>query len=177
LIARRAGNPHTVAVVASGREVKAIVRRIGSNAGGRGSGSTGGSIGNIAAVFALLAFGLSGCADEYGPDEPSTTSPPPATTPGQSGPERSRPPEPPSSTNPKEGQVLVHGTVERGVEPNCLVLVTDEQEYLLVNAGPEIRPGARIVVRGTPEPDLVTTCMQGVPLVVDDVDLAEGGAT
>ncbi|KHF45625.1 hypothetical protein MINT15_08420 [Saccharomonospora viridis] len=73
--------------------------------------------------------------------------------------------------------MLVHGTVERGVEPNCLVLVTDEQEYLLVNAGPEVRPGARVVVRGTPEPDLVTTCMQGVPLVVDDVDLAEGGAT
>lgn len=153
--------------------MKAIVRRVGSI--GRNAKNAGNAR-SAAMVLAFVAVGLTCCTYQYGPDEP-TTSPPPATTPGQSGPERSRPPESPSSTNPKEGQVRVHGRVERGVEPNCLVLVTGGREYLLLNAGPEARPGARIVVRGTPEPELVTTCMQGIPLVVDDVDLVEGDAT
>ncbi|MBB5159786.1 hypothetical protein [Saccharopolyspora phatthalungensis] len=62
----------------------------------------------------------------------------------------------------------MRGVVRRGVEPGCLVLGTAERQYLLVNPSPALRPGVTAVVRGRLEPALVTTCMQGTPLVVSE---------
>lgn len=56
------------------------------------------------------------------------------------------------------------GTVRAGVEPNCLLL----DSYLLVG-GPrdQLRAGARVTVTGRVQADLVTTCQQGTPFVVE----------
>jgi hypothetical protein len=59
---------------------------------------------------------------------------------------------------------VLTGTVRAGVEPNCLLL----DEYLLVG-GPRdvLKPGARVVVTGRVAPDVMSTCMQGTPFLVD----------
>jgi len=55
------------------------------------------------------------------------------------------------------------GVVTAGVEHGCLLL----DDYLLVGGDRTvIRVGARVTVTGKVVPDLVTTCQQGIPLVV-----------
>lgn len=66
----------------------------------------------------------------------------------------------------------MRGAVRSGVEPGCLVLNTGDREYLLVHPPPELRPGVTAVVRGRIEPGMVTTCMQGTPLVVSEAHTA-----
>ncbi|WP_040922057.1 hypothetical protein [Saccharomonospora xinjiangensis] len=121
--------------------------------------------GIVVALFTSSAVVLAACSGSDDQGEPPPASPP-ATTPGQ--------PDP----TPTEGtEVTLRGTISRGVEPNCLVLTTGGREYLLLEGGPEVRPGAEVVVHGTLRPGMATTCMQGTPLVVDDADLVEGGST
>ncbi|OQO89874.1 hypothetical protein B1813_18690 [Saccharomonospora piscinae] len=115
----------------------------------------------IATLAVVLLCGVTSCADDPGPGEQESPPSPPART---TTPPDSRVPEP----------VTVRGTVVEGVEPNCLVLETGEREYLLLEAGAEVRPGAELVVRGTPRPGLATTCMQGTPLVVEDTGPVTG---
>ncbi|WP_421671775.1 hypothetical protein [Saccharopolyspora spinosa] len=69
-------------------------------------------------------------------------------------------------------EVTVRGEVRNGVEHSCLVLSADDREYLLVHPPPELRPGVTAVVRGRIEPGMVTTCMQGTPLVVSEAHTA-----
>jgi hypothetical protein len=56
------------------------------------------------------------------------------------------------------------GTVTAGVEANCLLL----DGYLLVG-GPrdQLRVGTRVTVTGRVQADLMTTCQQGTPFVVE----------
>ena len=55
------------------------------------------------------------------------------------------------------------GTITAGAEHQCLLL----DGYLLVGGDRAvIRAGVRVTVTGRVVPDLVTTCQQGVPLVV-----------
>jgi hypothetical protein len=62
--------------------------------------------------------------------------------------------------------VTVTGTVEAGVEANCLLL----KGYLLVGgANGAVRAGAKVTVTGRPRPELLTTCQQGTPLQVESV--------
>jgi hypothetical protein len=63
-----------------------------------------------------------------------------------------------------ETTIMVTGTVTPGVEAQCLLL----DAYLLIG-GPRdvIVPGARITVVGRPRPDMLTTCQQGTPLLVE----------
>jgi hypothetical protein len=67
------------------------------------------------------------------------------------------------------GGATITGTVTSGVEPGCLLL----GEYLLVG-GPRdmIRSGAKLTVTGRVQPDLMTTCQQGTPFLVDSVKAA-----
>lgn len=106
----------------------------------------------ITSVIAVLAV-LSACGGASGPPGGSpepTTSPPPAS--------------------PSEGEeVTVRGTVQRGVEPGCLLLVTSEREYLLLDT-PQLRVGRQYLVRGKTRPSAATTCMQGTPLAVERAD-------
>lgn len=61
------------------------------------------------------------------------------------------------------GATTLTGTVQGGVEPNCVLL----DGYLLVG-GPRdvLTPGARVEVTGRAEPGMMTTCQQGTPFVV-----------
>lgn len=67
------------------------------------------------------------------------------------------------------GPIVLTGTIRAGVEPGCLLL----DDYLLVG-GPKdvLRSGARVTVTGRVEPDLLTTCMQGTPFIVEQAQPA-----
>lgn len=70
---------------------------------------------------------------------------------------------PPRGAAPPTGTTTLSGTVRAGVEMNCLLL----DGYLLVG-GPRdvIRAGARVTVTGQVRGDLMTTCQQGTPFMV-----------
>jgi len=75
-------------------------------------------------------------------------------------------PVPPSD---KPGRLTLTGTVRPGVEADCLLL----QGYLLVG-GPRdlLHGGGRVKVTGRVQPDLMTTCQQGTPFVVEAAEPA-----
>jgi hypothetical protein len=70
----------------------------------------------------------------------------------------------PSPGSPSSGTVTITGTVSAGVEPNCVLL----DSYLLVGGPRELfTSGATVTVTGRVEPGLMTTCQQGIPLIVE----------
>lgn len=73
-------------------------------------------------------------------------------------------PPPPGRRGPT---TTVRGVVVEGVEAGCLLLAGDGVEYLLVG-GPrdQLRAGSRLEVTGRLDPELMTTCQQGTPLLV-----------
>lgn len=62
----------------------------------------------------------------------------------------------------------IRGEAVKGVEPGCMVLTAPGgKTYLLIGGDRSlIERGGRLEVVGREEPDLVTTCMQGIPFVV-----------
>jgi hypothetical protein len=75
-------------------------------------------------------------------------------------------PKPPGGTPPK-GKVVVRGVVQAGVEPGCTMLVTGGVEYQLIGGNRAVlRSGARVEVVGVVNSSQATTCMQGLPLLV-----------
>lgn len=75
----------------------------------------------------------------------------PGKTPGKS-PERSA------------ARMTLTGTIVAGVEPNCLLL----DNYLLVGGPPEVlKSGKRVTVTGRVQADVMTTCQQGTPFMVE----------
>jgi hypothetical protein len=144
----------------------------------------------LAAVVAVLAALLAGCAARSddapapGGSLPTPSTPgdrsggPTAGPPGSPGPGRPVPsrlppipatPVPPSPT----GDLTLTGTVVEGVEANCLLLDSPAGSYLLL-AQPGVdrslfRVGARITVRGRVGADIMTTCQQGTPFMVVEV--------
>ncbi len=118
------------------------------------------------ALFACAA--LAACAspgsepasqDSTGGSVTSTSSPDPSGTPSDP-----TAPTGPMPTSP--GSTTLTGTVQAGVEPNCLLL-----DGNLLVGGPRdvLKAGARVTVTGHPQPDLMTTCQQGTPFVVEAV--------
>ncbi|MER7458335.1 hypothetical protein [Micromonospora sp. NPDC126480] len=103
------------------------------------------------------------------PPDPTVTGPVP-TTPAQPPPSTvpvpTRPPKSPGGPTkpPPEGAATLTGTVESGVEPGCLLL----DGYLLIG-GPRdvLTAGASVIVTGKIQPDLMTTCQQGTPFMVE----------
>ncbi|WP_426563801.1 hypothetical protein ACPPVT_21145 [Angustibacter sp. McL0619] len=120
----------------------------------------------IAALGALLA----GCGSrdaDAGPEPSGTVAVTPSSPPSESpmpSPSYSAKYPPPAS-----GEVTVTGTVEAGVEGGCVILRTDTTLYQLVGQDPAIVAGAKVTVRGRPDPGLITTCQQGTPLHVIEV--------
>ncbi|HEX7745151.1 MAG TPA: hypothetical protein VF462_07810 [Micromonosporaceae bacterium] len=95
------------------------------------------------------------------PGGPATPSPSEPTDPALPLPTR---PVKPTPGGKASGTVTVTGTVAYGVEPNCLLL----NNYLLVGGPRELfTAGALVTVTGRVEPDLMTTCQQGTPLIVE----------
>ncbi|WP_089010335.1 hypothetical protein [Micromonospora viridifaciens] len=118
------------------------------------------------ALVACVALGA--CADPGAePASPgptggtvtSTPSPDPSVTPSDP-----TAPTGPAPTSP--GAVTLTGTVQAGVEPGCLLL-----DGNLLVGGPRdaLKAGAHVTVTGHPQPDLMTTCQQGTPFVVESV--------
>ncbi|HEX6968151.1 MAG TPA: hypothetical protein VF174_04960 [Micromonosporaceae bacterium] len=98
---------------------------------------------------------------------PTTPAPTPSTPVRPTGPSGAGVPPVNESPTPGGGQpgapIVLTGTIREGVEQGCLLL----DDYLLVG-GPRdvLRAGARVVVTGHPDPNLMTTCMQGTPFLV-----------
>ncbi|MEU7958433.1 hypothetical protein [Micromonospora humida] len=147
------------------------------------------------AVVVLLAAGvaLAGCgdgADVTGPPATPTSSPtptvaptdtvtptgtvPPSTPPASVAP--SAPPAgsvPPGGLKPPPGgprlppgpgATELTGTVEAGVEPGCVLL---DGHQLVGGPKDVLVAGARVTVTGRAQPDLMSTCQQGVPFLVE----------
>jgi hypothetical protein len=75
---------------------------------------------------------------------------------------------PPTRTG-KHSSMRVRGTVSDGIEPGCMLLTSNGVVYLLVWPHGTPVTGQMIEVEGTVQPDLMTTCQQGIPLVVEKV--------
>lgn len=77
------------------------------------------------------------------------------------------------SLEPQPGEIIVVGFVEEGVEYGCKVLRTNGELYQLIgSASPLLQSGAQVRVRGRPNPNLLTTCQQGIPFEVVEVQTA-----
>lgn len=121
----------------------------------------------LAAVAATAL--LSACAD--GPADPGGTASPPVSPPAVPPVTPPVTPHPPMPTpSPPVAQRTITGEVVAGVEMGCVLLRTgDGREHLLVGDIDALRMDATATVRGHPDPDLMTTCQQGVPFVVNEV--------
>lgn len=76
-------------------------------------------------------------------------------------------PPPPASGKPGAGELTLSGTVEAGVEYGCLILNAGGSTYNLLGGDPAVvKVGARVNVRGRPDPGIITTCQQGTPFQV-----------
>jgi hypothetical protein len=77
---------------------------------------------------------------------------------------------PPSSEKPdKDDIVELRGTVQAGIEPGCLILESGGKTYGLYGGDPAVvSAGAKVRVRGVPQPDMVTTCQQGIPFQITE---------
>jgi hypothetical protein len=138
----------------------------------------------MAACGLIATLALSACAQDGGDTTASptetgaptvTTSPtgasptdpmPPTAVPPSKGPglPTSGPASPPAS-----GSMTISGTITSGVEPGCLLI----DDFLLVG-GPKnvLRAGAKVTVTGEVKADLMTTCQQGTPFVVQSAKAA-----
>ena len=121
----------------------------------------------LAALLAGCASGNAGAGPPAGAEPSGTVGVTPPSSPTES-------PMPSPSYSPKyppppPGEVTVTGIVEAGVERGCVILRAGLTIYQLVGQDPAIVEGAKVTVRGRPDPDLVTTCQQGTPLHVIEV--------
>jgi hypothetical protein len=125
------------------------------------------------AAVALAAL-LAGCASRNADAGPATGPKPSGTVAVTPSSPPTESPMPSPSYSPKyppapSGEVTVTGTVEAGVERGCVILRAGTTLYQLVGKDPAIVAGAKVTVRGRPDPGLITTCQQGTPLHVIEV--------
>ena len=124
-----------------------------------------------ATLFVLLApVGLVACGEQNaqdptsagGSESMSTPTPSQDPTENLSVPPRGKP----------GTELTLTGTVTPGVEAGCHLLTSGGTTYLLV--GGDITDGQRVVVTGSVQADLMTTCQEGVPFRVASLALEEG---
>lgn len=105
----------------------------------------------LAAIAVAVLLGA--CADESA-DPGGTPDPTPPM------------PTPSSPATP----VTVTGEVIAGVEAGCVLLVTDQEEYLLVgDEADDLEVGTTATVRGRVAEDTMSICQQGTPFTVEEV--------
>ncbi|MFE9203694.1 hypothetical protein [Micromonospora sp. NPDC007230] len=120
------------------------------------------------AIVALLAcVALGACASpDADPASPGPTGAAPVTSTPSPDPSVSpTDPTAPTKGGPSSGATTtLTGTLQAGVEPGCLLL-----DGNLLVGGPRdvLKAGARVTVTGHSQPDLMTTCQQGTPFVVE----------
>ncbi|MCO8277212.1 hypothetical protein M1L60_42215 [Actinoplanes sp. TRM 88003] len=80
----------------------------------------------------------------------------------------------PTSGRPVAGGQTITGTVTAGVEPNCLLLSDDKGSHLLIFDDPAMRAdaavGSKVKIVGNAQPNMMSTCQQGVPFIVVSVE-------
>jgi hypothetical protein len=130
-----------------------------------------------ASIAACLLVGACGQAEEpaRAPIQAPAGSPSGAPTQAPAGspsrvptgaPSLTAAPATPIPTGAPAAPITISGTVQAGVEANCLLL----KGYLLVGGRDEgVRAGAKVTVTGRARSDLLTTCQQGTPLQVETV--------
>ena len=132
-------------------------------------------------VAVLAAALLAGCA-RAGQDEGDRAVPTPTSSSPTGGPVPTDQPgssaapggtsapslQPRPSGKSKPSGFTVRGRVAVGVEPRCLILNAERGGvYQLVGGDRSVlRPGQRVEVTGTLDPNMITTCQQGTPLKV-----------
>lgn len=121
------------------------------------------------AVLVALSLGLAACSDTDGERERPARSPSAATFPEDLTP----------TATGEPGRTTLTGTVSEGVEQGCLLLPAGGtgQPWLLVGTVAGIGAGDTVTVVGHAQPDLATSCQQGVPFVVEKVRAASPRAT
>ncbi|GAA0898744.1 hypothetical protein Vau01_051970 [Virgisporangium aurantiacum] len=108
--------------------------------GGTDSGSDGGS--------GSSDYGSSSSSSEPGGPSVSSTDPSGKSSPG----------------------ITITGTPTEGVENGCIVMQSGATLYLLLGGDRSVlMSGQPVVVRGVPDPGLMTTCQQGTPFRVTEV--------
>jgi hypothetical protein len=137
---------------------------------------TRGKAAAITGVLALIGLCACGSVEQQGRSSTVTASAPTSTpTTTRTDPMRTTPTGPPEDlTAPptragKNSKVRMKGTVSDGVEPGCTLLTSKGVVYLLMWRSGTLVTGQEIEVEGTLQPDLVTTCQQGTPLLVERV--------
>ncbi|MEJ3749656.1 hypothetical protein WEI85_41155 [Actinomycetes bacterium KLBMP 9797] len=82
-------------------------------------------------------------------------------------------PKPPTTPPATAVQMTLTGQITEGVEHGCRMLTSGGTTYMLLVAAnvsrDQIPVGARVTVRGHPEPDMMSTCQQGTPFTVTEV--------
>lgn len=117
-------------------------------------------------VLAALTW-LTACGSADGPvAEPGTAFPTDSPT--------STPVEDLTLPSSGTGEVIeVRGTVTEGVEAGCLILTPEsagtDGPWVLIGNTTGLEAGQTVTLRGTPAPDVMTTCQQGTPFRVDSV--------
>jgi hypothetical protein len=80
---------------------------------------------------------------------------------------------PPDAGKNTAAEMTITGIPEEGVESGCVVMRSDDKLYLLLGGDPQLlQSGRTVIVRGRPNPGLMTTCQQGTPFEVSEVRLA-----
>jgi hypothetical protein len=134
-----------------------------------------GLLGAVAAVSLLSA-----CATGTGSPESPGGSVSSSSTPSERPTGRSLPPPFPVTPlpttpqkSPQPGEMTITGVVEAGVEGGCLLIPYGDKKYLLMGGDPNVvKAGARITVRGRPNPSLLSYCQQGTPFEVAEAHAA-----
>ena len=125
-------------------------------------------------VLALAACGQDGSGRGTTPTPTQTGGPmsvSPTDPPTRGGPASKTPGSPAAGPGSPTtaGTTTLTGTVTAGVEAGCVLL----DRYLLVGGPRELlRAGATVTVTGRVQPDLMTTCQQGTPFVVESARAA-----
>ncbi|SDX99760.1 hypothetical protein SAMN05444365_101328 [Micromonospora pattaloongensis] len=118
----------------------------------------------LLACLALTACGQAGTGTSDPATEPggaTVTTSPSQPTPSDAA--------PPTKGSPSGATTTLTGTITPGVEPGCLLL----DGYLLVGGPTDVlRDGARVTVTGRVQPDVMTTCQQGTPFMVESAKTA-----
>ncbi|GIM98091.1 hypothetical protein [Paractinoplanes toevensis] len=121
----------------------------------------------VAAALALMLC-LAGCANQ---DSPIDSAAPASSLPASSLPSSAPTAEPSAPT--ATGAQTITGTVEAGVEPNCLLLQDGKGSHLLVFDDAAMRAdvgvGKKVTLTGRSEPTMMSTCQQGIPFIVTSV--------
>lgn len=114
-----------------------------------------------------MLTGLTACGSAEGPAA-RPGSPSPAESP------TSTPVEDLTPTSPGPDRAIdVRGTITEGVEAGCLVFTpesaTTDGSWVLVGNTAGLEAGQTVTLRGTPAPEVMTTCQQGTPFRVESV--------